>query len=264
MSIGIDMGASAVKLAALEDGKLVLTHYEPGRGGDIAALCGRLGLDLSRARAVGLAGLSAANTSPGVPGPEPVRVTEPEAIGRGAVLLTGRDDVIVASVGTGTAFVHAKEGVFTHLCGTGVGAGTLTGLAQRVLGISDMRRFDALAMSGNTNRVDLTIGDFVEQHGDLTADLTASNLARRNPDAGANDWAAGIATLIFQVVGTMGLLACRGCGAEAVVVTGGVANSEPARANFRRFVDGYGLEYIIPEHCVCATAIGAARCVTDG
>ena len=44
----------------------------------------------------------------------------------------------------------------------------------------------------------------------------------------------------------MGLLACRGCGAEAVVVTGGVANSEPARANFRRFVDGYGLEYIIP------------------
>lgn len=258
MIIGIDMGASAVKLAALEDGKLVLTHYEPGRGGDIAALCGRLGLDLSRARAVGLAGLSAANTSPGVPGPEPVRVTEPEAIGRGAVLLTGRDDVIVASVGTGTAFVHAKEGVFTHLCGTGVGAGTLTGLAQRVLGISDMRRFDALAMSGNTNRVDLTIGDFVEMHGQLAADLTSSNLARLNPDATDADWAAGLCTLVYQVIGTMSLIALQGCGAKAVVITGAVAETAPSRANFRRFVDGYGIDYLIPGHSAFSTAIGAA------
>ncbi len=32
MVIGIDMGASAVKIAALERGEVVFTHYEPGRG----------------------------------------------------------------------------------------------------------------------------------------------------------------------------------------------------------------------------------------
>ena len=264
MIIGIDMGASAVKLAALEGDEVVLTHYEHGRGGDIPALCARLGLELKGAEKVALTGLSAKMAGLEALGLSPVYVGEPEAIGRGAVWLTGRDNVIVASMGTGTAFVHAKDGVFTHLCGTGVGAGTLSGLAERVLGVTDMREFDRMAMAGDTNRVDLTIGDFVEAHGSLSADITASNLARRGSGASESDWAAGLATLVFQVVGTMSLLACRGCGAESVVVTGAVAASEPARANFRRFVEGYGLEYLIPEGCVCATAIGAARSVTDG
>lgn len=129
-----------------------------------------------------------------------------------------------------------------------------------VLGITNMREFDRMAMAGNTNRVDLTIGDFVEMHGQLAADLTASNLARRNPDATAEDWAAGLATLIFQVVGTMCLLACRGCGAKGVVVTGAIADTAPSRANFARFVEGYGLNYFVPEHSACSTAIGTALC----
>ena len=45
------------------------------------------------------------------------------------------------------------------------------------------------------------------------------------PGATAEDWAAGLATLIFQVVGTMCLLACRGCGAKGVVVTGAIADT---------------------------------------
>lgn len=258
MIIGIDMGASAVKLAALEGGSVAFTHYEHGRGADIPGLCSRLGLDLKSAQRVALTGLSASRSGVEALGVEPVYVSEPESIGRGAVWLSGRDNVIVASIGTGTAFVHARGGEFTHLCGTGVGAGTLSGLARRVLGVEDMKRFDEMAMAGDTNRVDLTIGDFVEMHGDLTADLTASNLARRSPDATDNDWAAGLATLVFQVIGTMSLLACRGCGAESVVVTGAVAGSAPAKANFARFIDGYGLDYFIPENSTCATAIGAA------
>lgn len=260
MVIGIDMGASAVKLAALEGDEIVLTHYEHGRGGDVPALCERLGLDLRSASAVGVSGLSAKNSGLEALGITPVNVPEAEAIGRGATWLSGRDNIIVASIGTGTAFVHAKGRKFNHLCGTGVGAGTLTGLAERVLGITDMREFDRMAMAGDTNRVDLTIGDFVEMHGQLAADLTASNLARRNGAATDNDWAAGLATLVFQVIGTMSLLACRGCGADSVAVTGAIADTEPSRTNFARFIDGYGLEYFVPEHSTCATAIGTALC----
>ncbi len=79
-------------------------------------------------------------------------IPEPDSIGEGACSLTGRDNLIVASIGTGTAFVHAKGGVYTHLCGTGVGGGTLKGLAVKVLGERDMRRFDHMAMDGDCGR----------------------------------------------------------------------------------------------------------------
>ena len=82
MVIGIDMGASAVKIAALEAGEIVLTHYEHGRGGDIPALCERLGLDLRSASAVGVSGLSAKNSGLEALGITPVNVPEAEAIGR--------------------------------------------------------------------------------------------------------------------------------------------------------------------------------------
>lgn len=258
MIIGIDMGASAVKIAALEGRNIALTHYEHGRGGNVPAICARLGLDLKSARAVAVTGLSAGMSGLAESGVVTVTVPEPEAIGRGAVWLSGRDNVVVASIGTGTAFVHAKGGVYNHLCGSGIGAGTLSGLAQRVLGVDDMHLFDSMALAGNTNHVDLTIGDFVEMHGDLTADITASNLARCNLDATREDWAAGLATLVYQAIGTMSLIACRGCGADGVVVTGGIAGTGAARENFKRFVDGYGIEYFVPEHSVFSTAIGAA------
>ena len=144
-----------------------------------------------------------------------------------------------------------------------MGAGTLNGLAEKVLGITDMHEFDRMAMAGNTNHVDLTIGDFVEMHGQLAADLTASNLARHNAGASDSDWAAGLATLVFQVIGTMSLIACQGCGAESIVITGAIAGSEPSRANFRRFTEGYGIDYIVPESSTFATAIGAALCAVD-
>lgn len=260
MVIGIDMGASAVKLAALEGEEVVLTHYEPGRGCDVTALCARLGLDWRAAECIAVTGLEAKASGLEAAGASPLAVAEPEAIGRGAAWLSGRDNIIVASIGTGTAFVHARGEKFTHLCGTGVGAGTLSGLAEKVLGVTDMRVFDAMAMAGDTNRVDLTIGDFVEMHGQLGADLTASNLARHNPGADKNDWAAGLATMVYQAIGTMSLIACKGCGAQGVVITGAVAGTEPSRANFRRFTEGYGVDYTVPENSVCATAIGAALC----
>ena len=113
MIIGIDMGASAVKLAALEGDEVVLTHYEHGRGGDIAALCGKLGLDLHAAEAVAVSGLSAGGAGLEPLGITPVNVGEAEAIGRGAVYLTGLDDVIVASIGNGHGLCP-REGRRVH------------------------------------------------------------------------------------------------------------------------------------------------------
>lgn len=258
MIIGIDMGASAVKLCTLEDGELSLTRYEPGRS-SVMSLLAKLGIDPMSAERIALTGLSAPSAGLEELGLSPVYVAEPDAIGAGAQWLTGRDNLIVASVGTGTAFVHAKGSSYRHICGTGVGAGTLRGLAKRVLGIDSMRAFDALAAAGDTRRVDLLIGDFVESYGQLDPYLTASNLARLNETASDADWAAGLTNLVLQVIGTMSMMACAGTGASAVAVTGAMAGTAASRANFDAFTQAYGTEFIIPEYCECATAIGAAR-----
>ncbi|HIT29727.1 MAG TPA: hypothetical protein IAC26_02685, partial [Candidatus Scatomorpha stercoravium] len=105
MIIGIDMGASAVKLAALEGDEVVLTHYEHGRGADVPALCEKLGLGLAAAEAVVLTGLSARKSGLERLGIKTLTVPEAEAIGRGGTWLSGRDNIVVASMGTGTAFV---------------------------------------------------------------------------------------------------------------------------------------------------------------
>ena len=221
MIIGVDMGASAVKVCVLEGGEVAFTHYEHGRGGDIPALLERLGIDAGKAELIALTGLSAKSSGLERLGRPVKYIPEPDSIGEGACSLTGRDNLIVASIGTGTAFVHAKGGVYTHLCGTGVGGGTLKGLAVKVLGERDMRRFDPMATDA--------------------------------------DWAAGLANLVLQVIGTMSLLACSSSGAESVAVIGAMADTEPSRANFAKFQRVYGRDFLIPEHSACATAIGAAR-----
>lgn len=259
MIIGVDMGASAVKICALEGDRVAFTHYEHGRGGDIPALLARLGLDAQGAELIALTGLSAKNSGLEALGRPVKYMPEPESIGEGACWLTGRDNLIVASIGTGTAFVHARGGEYEHLCGTGVGGGTLKGLAVKLLGLSDMREFDRLAMRGDCGRVDLLIGDFVESYGILDPEITASNLARLDPTATDADWAAGVANLVLQIIGTMSLLACTSSGAEAVAVIGALAGTEPSRANFATFERVYGKSFLIPEHSACATAIGAAR-----
>jgi type II pantothenate kinase len=259
MIIGVDMGASAVKLCALEGERILRTHYEHGRGGDVPAMLERLGLDAAEAEAIALTGLAAKNSGLERLGRPLSYISEPEAIGEGACWLSGRDDIVVASIGTGTAFVRAKAGEYTHLCGTGVGGGTLKGLSVKLLGLEDMSRLNEMAMRGRNGKVDLLIGDFVEGYGILDQEITASNLARMDPTASDEDWAAGISTLVLQVIGTMSLLACEGSGAPEVVVIGAMAASAPSRRNFAQFERVYGKRFIIPEHSACATAIGAAR-----
>ena len=122
-----------------------------------------------------------------------------------------------------------------------------------------MSRLNEMAMRGRNGKVDLLIGDFVEGYGILDQEITASNLARMDPTASDEDWAAGISTLVLQVIGTMSLMACAGSGASAVVVIGAMAGSAPSRRNFAQFERVYGTQFLIPEHSACATAIGAAR-----
>lgn len=262
MILGVDIGGSAVKLAGLERDRVVFTHYEHHGGRAVsemlsAALRGA-GLhreSISRGALTGVGAERFPVDSLGVP---LLRVPEVEAIGRGGTRLAGVDTALVASMGTGTAFVLVREGCCTHLGGTGIGGGTLCGLGTRVLGTGDALEIDHLSRKGDLGRVDLRIGDLFSGSETLNPRLTASNLAKAASDAADEDWAAGLVNLVLQAVGTMSVLACGGNGVDTVAVIGALARLNRARETFDLFQEMYGIRFLIPEYAACATAIGAA------
>lgn len=257
--LGIDAGASAVKLAAAENGELVFKKYIPGHP-DVAAVMSACGLRAADIGAVALTGLHAEKLA-ALPLPVPHRlINEFEAVAAGARLLSGRDRFIAASVGTGTAYISVDGERASHIGGTGVGGGTLCGLGS-LLGFNGAEELLLAASEGELSRVDLTIGDIQPDSTFLDPRLTAANLAKISPDADKNDWAAGAVNLVLQAVGSMALLAARAAGTDAVVLTGALMTSRAAEENFRNFQNIYGTEFIIPPHAECATAFGAAMLV---
>ena len=260
MIIGVDMGASAVKVCVLEGGEVAFTHYEHGRGGDMPALLERLGIDAGKAELIALTGLSAKSSGLERLGRPVKYIPEPDSIGEGACSLTGRDNLIVASIGTGTAFVHAKGGGLHPPLRHGRRRRHAQGpRRQGARRARHARASTTWPWTATAAGWTCLIGDFVESYGILDPEITASNLARLDPMATDADWAAGLANLVLQVIGTMSLLACSSSGAESVAVIGAMADTEPSRANFAKFQRVYGRDFLIPEHSACATAIGAAR-----
>ncbi|MDZ7605756.1 MAG: hypothetical protein U5K79_09255 [Cyclobacteriaceae bacterium] len=64
------------------------------------------------------------------------KVAEFDAIGTAGAYLTGFQEAMVISMGTGTAIVHVKHEKIVHWGGSGVGGGTMVGLARQLLNIN--------------------------------------------------------------------------------------------------------------------------------
>ncbi len=258
-NLGIDIGASAVKLAAARDGKLIFKRYINGHP-DILEAMESSGIDARRLHKIALTGLWAERTDTKKLIAPCEFVNEFDATGTGAKVLSGRDKLVVASVGTGTAYVAVDGDKITHIGGTGVGGGTLCGLGS-LLGFDSAEAVLKAALAGSLANVDLSIGDIQPDSDFLDPRITAANLAKVSPNASKNDWAAGVTNLILQVVGSMGLFAAKAAGVSSIVTTGALVTSEAAQINFHNFQKVYDVEFLIPPHAECATAFGAALLV---
>ncbi|MBR4157766.1 MAG: pantothenate kinase [Oscillospiraceae bacterium] len=261
MLLGIDAGTSAVKLAVLDGEKIVLTHYERNRGSSMETLnralwnSGARDLELTAAAVTGLNGNNCHPEEMGLP---IFGVSEIDAIGRGGRYLGGLDRAMIVNLGSGSTFVLADGDTYTHLGGTGVGGGTLIGLGRRLLGIDDPAKLAELAAEGDLAKVDLRIGDLFGGSETLQQELTASNLAKFDPDATDADWAAGLFNLVLQSVGTMAILACGGRDLQDIVLLGGLALQPFAIDCFGMFNRMYPQRFFIADDPACATALGAA------
>jgi type II pantothenate kinase len=193
------------------------------------------------------------------------RVDEIKANGLGGFFLSRKRQGLIVSVGTGTAVVAAYDGGerVNHLGGTGVGGGTVMGLARRMLGINDFQALENMASKGDTNKVDLIVRDIVGGPvGIVPAEATASNLARLNNETLPEDVAAGIFNLVSQVIGVVSTMAAKSCNLEEdVILVGRLVKSPLVSKIILETTSVFGVKAFVPENCEYCTAVGAAAYV---
>jgi type II pantothenate kinase len=198
-----------------------------------------------------------------------VKVGEADAIGRGGLHMANLSEALVISAGTGTAMIAARGATCAHVTGSAVGGGTLLSLGLLCLGTRDPLEIAALAARGNPSHVDGTLEDVLGGGiGHLPADATAVNLGRitklKEPPS-REDLAAGLVTLVAQVIAMITLNALKANNLERAVFVGHLMDLEPMQAAIKRVWGFYSVPKppIIPESRGFATALGAAICASE-
>ena len=267
--LGIDIGGSTTKIVGLRTDGSVLSMLRVRAEDQVTSLYGALGnyltsngLTLKDVRRVVLTGVGASYVEGDIYGLPTCKVDEFSASGTGALALSDQDSAVVVTMGTGTAFMWAeKSGSVRHLCGSGIGGGTLGGLCRKLVGMERFGQIKKLAAQGDLGQVDLTIADITcNPAPTLDPTLTAANFGNLAEDASPADLAAGAVNLVLQAIGTMTVLACQCCDTRTVVLTGSMTTLDQVKPNFENFEKLYGIHYIVPENATFATAIGAGLC----
>ena len=271
--LGIDIGGSTTKIVGLRrDGSTIAMHRVQAQD-PITSLYGALGnflfpngLPLAAVSRIVLTGVGASYVEGDIYSIPTEKVEEFTAVGVGGLALSGQEKAVVVSMGTGTAFIWAERGKeVRHLCGSGVGGGTLAGLCSRLCGTRQYDQIVKLALEGDVNHIDLTVGDITRNsHPSLPLDITAANFGNISDSATPGDFAAGAVNMVLQSIGTTAVMACRACGCETVVLTGFMSNLPQAADCFAIFTRLHGIRFVIPEHAAFATSIGAALCSFRG
>ena len=193
------------------------------------------------------------------------KASEFQCVGQGGLYLSGLDEAIVVSMGTGTALIHAiKDGSSIkteYLGGTGVGGGTLLGLSRQMLGVDTIDHLEQLASEGDLSKIDLRIGDISGDHTfQLGDELTASNFGKLSDIANKNDIALGISNMVAETIAMLAVFAARNFNIKNVVLTGNLTTLPSITRIFEGLEPIFGVKFLIPESAQFATVIGAALC----
>ncbi len=268
--IGIDVGGSTTKIVGFKDEGGAKTLINPifVRATDpTTSIYGAFGrftsennFELSDIDRIMLTGAGSASITKPLYGLKCEHVPEFSCIGRGGIYLSGLDEAIVVSMGTGTALIHSKkDGTLEYLGGTGVGGGTLVGLSRQMLGMSEIKHIEELCAGGDLGNIDLRVRDIVKSsYSDMSDDLTAANFGNVSDIATKNDIALGIVNMVSETIAMMSIFAARNFGLKDIVLTGNLTTMKPVREVFSAMQPIFGVNFIIPENSQFGTVIGAA------
>lgn len=269
--IGIDVGGSTTKIVGFREQGKSYELIEPQfvRANDpVTATYGAFGkftdenrLAITDIKRVMITGVGASYVKHDMYGLECARVPEFTSIGKGALYLSGLDEALAVSMGTGTALVHAKDNEMNYLGGTGVGGGTLIGLSKLLLRAESVEHIVEYAAEGDLANIDLRIKDITanDSLSLLSRDLTASNFGNVSDMATKSDIALGIINMVFETVAMVSVFAARHVKCKNIVLTGNLTRIGNCAKKFEELnALGYGVNFIMPQKSQFATVIGTA------
>lgn len=275
--IGIDVGGTTTKIVGFretEDGKKELIAPQFVRATDpLTSVYGAFGkftvqngLELRDIDRIRMTGAGSSFITRPIYDLRCEAVPEFSSIGIGGLYLSGLDEAIVVSMGTGTALIHAKrsegQDSVEYLGGTGVGGGTLVGLCKRLIGVDTVEHIEQLANGGNLDNVDLRIKDISQNHlyHGINENLTAANFGKVSDLATQDDLALGVSNMVAETVAMLAVFAARAYGLGDIVLTGNLTTISPIRHVFESMNEtgSFGVRFLIPEDAQFGTVIGAA------
>lgn len=272
--VGIDVGGSTTKIVGFkqnQDGANELISPFLVRATDpLTSIYGAFGkftaengLSLNDIDRIMVTGVGATHMQQPIYSLDCHTVPEFSAAALGGLYLSGLDEAIIVSMGTGTALIHAKrEGSTTrinYLGGTGVGGGTLLGLTKKLTGIDTIEHIEEICRDGDIHNVNLLVGDISKnaKYTGVNENLTASNFGKISDMATNSDIALGVANMVAETIAMMAVFTARGHGLNNVVLIGNLTNIKPVRDVFAD-LDSFGINFIIPESASFGTVVGAA------
>jgi type II pantothenate kinase len=264
-TIGIDVGSTITKAVSIEDGKLA-RRVKVKASDPVAAATGAFGkivlenkIPIENISEIKITGAGSAKIKTDIFGIPTVKIDEIKAIGMGGMFLSELSDIIIANVGTGTAIIQANDKEITHLGGSGVGGGTIIGLAKKMLLSSEFSHIIDLAKSGSRDKVDLLLEDITD--GDisfLSKDVTVSNFGKMADTVVSGDIAFAIINMVYEVIGMVSVFAARSKNLNRVIVTGNGSSNELGQKTLSGISSLYGVTFIYPPYADYTTAAGAA------
>jgi type II pantothenate kinase len=262
--IGIDIGSTTTKAVSIEDGKV--TRKVKTRASDaVTSATGAFGkiileneIKIDAVERIKITGAGASKIKNDIFGIPTGRVSEIEAIGIGGMFLSGMNNIIITNIGTGTVIIEAGDNGISHFGGSGVGGGTILGLAKKLLPVAGFGDIMELAKNGKLNQVDLLLGDITDTSlSFLNGESTAANFGKMLDTAGPGDIALAIINMVYQVIGMLSVFAAKAKNTGRVIVTGN-GSKNPIGKKVLTVISGmYEVEFIYPECAEYTTAIGA-------
>jgi len=264
MIIGIDIGSTTTKAVSIENGK-VTKKIKTKAQDAVTAATGAFGkiilennIKINAIEKIAITGAGASKIKDDIFGIPTGRVNEIEAIGIGGMFLSGMSNIIITNIGTGTVIIEAGDRGIFHFGGSGVGGGTILGLAKKLLPTGEFAGILELAKTGRLNQVDLLLGDITDTSiSFLSDDNTASNFGKMLDSANHSDIALAIINMVYQVIGVLSVFAAKARNSTRVIVTGNGSKNLLGQKVFLDISKIYGIEFIYPEYAEYTTAIGA-------
>ncbi len=274
--IGIDVGGSTTKIVGFRknsNGKNeLITPFLVRATDPITSIYGAFGrftsqngLALGEIDKIMVTGVGATHMQEPIYSLPCQTVPEFTAVGLGGLYLSGLDEAIIVSMGTGTALIHAKKAGkstnINYLGGTGVGGGTLLGLTRKMTGIDTIEHIEEICREGDLGNIDLRVKDISKnsKYTGVNEDLTAANFGKVSDMATNGDIALGVANMVAETVAMLAVFAARGHNVKDVVLIGNLTTIKPVRDVFENLTS-FGINFVIPENASFGTVIGAALC----